>query len=387
MKPTQLLMILASLAVALGLLEVGLRLADIAYPEINRLDAALGWSPRPGLDGIYAFEGRTRIRINRDGFRDDDHDVAKPAGVFRIAVLGDSLAEGREVALEKTFWKVMEDRLRPCLAAVKLTPEVLNFAVNGYGTAQQALVLERHVWRFAPDVVVLALFTGNDLWNNARALDGHPDRPYFVIEDGALTLDRSNLASPRFSRKKRWSNVKGAVFNALRTLQVVRQAYRRLKGQRTYGSLSVIEQLTAGLDSDIYRAPVDAPWTAAWQVTEAMIETMRDTAAARGAALWLVTMTNPVQVYPDPALRRVFAGRLGVDDLVYPDRRLARFAAASDIPFAILVQPLRRYAESNKVRLHGSSTFAGGHWNETGHRAAGETLAQSLCTLYGQESR
>jgi len=387
MKPTQLLIILASVAVAIGLLEAGLRLADIAYPEINRIDAALGWSPRPGLDGIYAFEGRTRIRINRDGFRDDDHEVVKSAGVFRIAVLGDSLAEGREVALEKTFWKIMEARLRRCLGAVELRPEVLNFAINGYGTAQQALVLERHVGRFAPDVVVLALFTGNDVWNNARALDGHPDRPYFVIKDGALTLDRSNLTSPRFSRKKRWSNVKGTLFNALRTLQVARQAYGRLKGRRTYGNLSVTDQLNAGLDGGIYRAPVDAPWTEAWQVTEALIETMRDAAAARGAALWLVTMTNPVQVHPEPELRRAFAGQLGVADLVYPDRRLARFAAARNIPFVVLVEPLRRIAEANQVRLHGSSTFAGGHWNAAGHEAAGEALARALCQAYGEPTR
>ncbi|MBV28575.1 MAG: G-D-S-L family lipolytic protein, partial [Rhodospirillaceae bacterium] len=151
-----------SLLLAIGVAEVALRIANISYPEFNRLDSRLGWTPRPGVEGIYAFEGRTYLRINSQGFRDVDHEVAKPEGVLRVAVLGDSFTEAREVPLPDTYWKVMEREFSACLAASGRRAEVLGFAVNGYGTAQQLMVLEDSVWRYEPDLVVLAFFTGND---------------------------------------------------------------------------------------------------------------------------------------------------------------------------------------------------------------------------------
>ncbi|MEQ8192872.1 MAG: hypothetical protein RIB59_00140, partial [Rhodospirillales bacterium] len=105
------LLVLASLAAAVLIGEIGLRVAGIAYPEFNRLDSEFGWSPRPNTEGFHALEGRARNKINNEGFRDIDHDVAKPPKTFRIAVLGDSFAEGREVPLEQVFWKVMERKL------------------------------------------------------------------------------------------------------------------------------------------------------------------------------------------------------------------------------------------------------------------------------------
>ena len=56
--------------------------------------------------------------------------------------------------------------------------EVLNFGCDGYGTAQEFILLRDRVWRYAPDVVVLAVFTGNDIRNNSLVLEG--DVPSFL---------------------------------------------------------------------------------------------------------------------------------------------------------------------------------------------------------------
>ena len=378
MAKGNLLLVAASLVLALVVGEVVLRLLGISYPEINRLDPVLGWSPRPGLAGAYALEGRTHIRINDAGFRDEAHALAKPPGTLRVAVLGDSFTEGREVALEDTFWKVAERKLSDCVGAV----EVLGFGVNGYGTAQAAIALETRVWPYSPDVVMLAFFTGNDVANNSRALDGHPDRPYFVLRDGALVVDDGNLRSARFRTKKTWSDLKHALHNASRTLQVARQAYRRVRGGSAAGG-DVLDQLGAGLGAELYREPT-GPWREAWRVSEALIAHMRDAAAARDADFWLVTLTNPIQVYPDASVRDTRRRALGVESLDYPDRRLAEFAAVRGIPAITLVETLRHYAEANAARLHGSKSFAGGHWNARGHRVAGEVMAARLCAAYGE---
>ncbi len=41
---------------------------------------------------------------------------------------------------------------------------------------------------------------------------------------------------------------------------------------------------------------------------------------------------------------------------------------------------LQTYAEQNNVYLHGfGSDIGNGHWNQLGHRVAGEIIAQKLC--------
>lgn len=377
--------LLATTSVALTILaaEAGLRIAEIAYPEFNRLDSVLGWALRPGIEGMYAIEGRTRIAINEEGFRDIDHEPEKPADTFRVAVLGDSLAEGREVPLEKVFWKVMEGGLSACLQSKGRRAEVLGFAVNGYGTAQEVLVLENHVEKYAANIVLLTVFTGNDIANNSRAIDGHPDRPYFVLAEEEIRLDDAHLRSTKFRIKRLWSDIKHGIFNALRTVQVARQAYVALKARFKYRDLDVMQQLTAGLSGKLYRPPEDTAWRDAWAVTEALIEHAAASARTQGAHFILATLSNPIQVTPDLALRTEAASTLGVPDLLYPDRRLADLGGTSGFPVITLAEPLAAHTVANGVSLHGRSSFAGGHWNEAGHRVAGEILARELCNLLG----
>ncbi len=369
------------IAIVLGLAaaEIGLRLAGLSFPEFNRLDTRLGWAPRPGLDGSYAMEGRSKIAINAAGFRDADHALAKPAGVWRLAVLGDSFAEGREVALKKIFWKRLENTLAACLAR---PVEVLGFAVNGYGTAQEYLVLEHSALAYKPDLVLLAFFSGNDVQNNERRLDGHPDRPYFVLRDGTLVLDASNNQGFRFTAKMLWTNFKHVLFNALRTLQLGHQGYRSLKGIFKYRDHDTAAQLAAGLDPRVYQPPADAAWRQAWEVTEELIKAMHQKSSAAGAKFWLTTLSNPAQVHPDTALRQRLAEQLGIADLDYPDRRLAAFAAAQKIPVVTLVDGLRARAQRQNLHPHGHAGFAGGHWNESGHQWAAEILSERLCREY-----
>ncbi|MDP6305565.1 MAG: SGNH/GDSL hydrolase family protein [Alphaproteobacteria bacterium] len=383
MNRANLLTLLVSLLLVVAVTEVVLRVAGVSYPEFNRLDARLGWAPRAGVEGIYAFEGRTYLKINAQGFRDTDHETAKPEGVLRVAVLGDSFTEAREVALPDTYWKVMEREFSACLAASGRRAEVLGFAVNGYGTAQQLMVLEDSVWRYEPDLVVLAFFTGNDLWNNSFELEGHSDRPYMVLRNGELVPDPRSVKGLRFTVKRVWSDIKHGLFNALRTVQLGRQAYKRVRTWAEYRDTPVLEQLMAGLNGALYHVPQDAAWRETWDITEALIRAMKNTVYGHGADFWLVTLSNPAQVHPDAALRAQIAIELGVTGLTYADRRLADFAGAEGIPAVTLVEPLRAYAEAHNSGLHGSGDFAGGHWNTTGHKVTGDLLTRRLCAAYG----
>ena len=179
--------VIGSLIAFLTLLELYLRATGFNHPKINQCDPLVGWRPRAGVQGTYNREGEQgdmELAINSAGYRDSEHTLAKPAGTFRIAILGDSMAEAREVPLEQTFWKRWEKQLSasPLFQGNKV--EVLNFSVNGYGTAQEYLTLEEHALKYSPDLVLLAFFTGNDVTENSQMLGRHKDRPYFSVIRG-----------------------------------------------------------------------------------------------------------------------------------------------------------------------------------------------------------
>lgn len=374
------LLVLISICIAIFLAEIGLRVVGIAYPEFNRLDTELGWSPRPNTEGYHAMEGRTWMRINKAGFRDADHQFTKPKDVFRIIVLGDSFAEGREVPLNGVFWKIAESGLQTCKARANKKYEIISLAVNGYGTAQQLIALNRYAWRYQPDAVLLAIFTGNDIWNNARSLDGHRDRPYFVFKNNKLILDDTYLKTDSFKSRKFWADLKHGAYNQLRTLQVARQAYKAIRYAKKFKKLPIEGQLAAGLNNGIYQPPSTTAWKNAWQVTEALIKKMNQSIQQKSKVkFWIASLSTPAQVYPDKNIRDSIAKKLNVSNLDYPDERLADLTTSMKVPYFPLAKHLRLYADTNKKRLHGNSDFAGGHWNELGHRIAGKRLADLLC--------
>jgi hypothetical protein len=122
-------------------------------------------------------------------------------------------------------------------------------------------------------------------------------------------------------------------------------------------------------------------WKEAWKVTERLIVQMRDEVAARGAKFVVVTLSNGIQVHPDAQVRQNFASSLGIQDLFYPDVRLQELGKQESIPMLILAPFLREHAERHQEYLHGFGSNLGfGHWNENGHKVAGERMAQELCS-------
>ncbi|HEV7669827.1 MAG TPA: SGNH/GDSL hydrolase family protein [Thermoanaerobaculia bacterium] len=90
---------------------------------------------------------------NRLGFRDVDHEVAKPPGVYRIVVIGDSIAAGLKVdRFEDTFPAILSERLN----ARGVKTEVISLAVSGYNTQQEVETLREKGLRYRPDLVILS---------------------------------------------------------------------------------------------------------------------------------------------------------------------------------------------------------------------------------------
>jgi hypothetical protein len=402
----KLAVVASSLAVGLVIFELFLRAVGFTYPIFYQPDASRGYSLRPGMEGWYRKEGEAFVRINSDGLRDREHAKEKPADTLRIAVVGDSYAEAFQVSQEKAFWSVMERSLGDCPTLQGRRVEVINFGVSGYGTAQELLTLRGRVWDYSPDVVLLAVTTNNDVLDNSRALKLTDEIPYFTLREGRLVSDNSfrdarsfRLRDSAVNRAGRWLRDHLRFVQAIHLAQVALKSrldawrdQRRAAGQdkltkTAAQSLTPIKQQQEGAPTDelgaanvIYREPSDDTWRDAWAVTEKLVATMNSEVRGRGARLYVVTLSNGIQVYPDASARAAFARRLGVEDLFYPERRFSALGEREGFPVLNLAPELQRYADERRAFLHGFGRELGnGHWNEEGHRVAGETLARKLC--------
>ena len=383
----RLILLFGGLLIGLLITEVGLRVSGFSHFNPYIVDQDVGYSLRPNAEGWWRREGVTYVRINSQGLRDREHTLAKPPNTIRIAVLGDSFAEALQVPMERAFWAVMEPKLQQC-APPGIRVEVLNFGVSGFSTARELILLRQRVWQYNPDVVLLLVTLRNDIRDNSRALDPYANSglPYFVYRDGTLTLDDSLLrarnASFTFHLQQSFL---GKSLNWLRNharvvglIDSAREAYEWRGKQKNTTETSPNEQ---GLNDEVMRPPVNWDWDQAWKVTEGLILQMREEVKAKGAKFLVVTGSTGIQVSPEAQQRAEYEKRLGVETLFYADLRIKAFGERQSFEVLTLGPTLLDYATRNQIFLHGSGDSTGkGHWNETGHRVAGELIAEKLCT-------
>lgn len=114
----------------------------------------------PGLDYEMApnrelVKDGILIRTNQYGMRDTEPSEQKSDSPCRIAAIGDSYTFGWRVATDDSFPKVLEKLLRKSAAGKDCRFEVLNFAVSGYSSYDEALMLRYRVVNFDPHVVIV----------------------------------------------------------------------------------------------------------------------------------------------------------------------------------------------------------------------------------------
>jgi lysophospholipase L1-like esterase len=158
----------AWLAVLLCLQEAALRLL-FPLPEIRSFNRAhymrrAADDPLPPLRSLRILwesepdGARFEHGLNAYGFRDREWSIAKPAGVERVMIVGDSFVEGTMAADDATIPRAFEaaaDRAgRPV--------EAMNLGVMGADLSHDFQLIDDAVPIFAPDAVLLVIFA-NDL--------------------------------------------------------------------------------------------------------------------------------------------------------------------------------------------------------------------------------
>lgn len=342
-----------------------------------------GWALRPGASSQpRTLDYQTRVDTNSKGWRDVEHEYAKPAGTFRIVVLGDSFMEAHQVELEESFCRRLERELGG-------GAEVVNLGVGGYGTIQAYLALAEEGLRYEPDLVLLAFMAGNDLRNN------HPVLERLISEGETIkTFGRPYLASDP-------GDYEGEIRVTPLDLERVENRVRRRRAVPFWRETLLFElgqmqwqSLGRPYDPNVWLGPYladftptaesDEPtredfrrmWREAWQITARAIVGIDRLAERHGARFLLFTVPERIQV---DATYRAFLGRLypGLElETLRVNRALAELAETHGLRFLDLVPAFQRSVDSGAGPLH--FQMRDRHWNAAGHRLAAREVAAHL---------
>ena len=130
-------------------------------------------------NSYFARRWQRAVRVNRWNFRDREVEAAKPAGVYRIVVVGDSITYGQGIPEEARFTNLLEDRLNRKKAGF----EVLNLGRPGAETEHELRILKDVALSLGPDFILLQWFT-NDVEGHDKS---ERPRPYRLIPSDFLS--------------------------------------------------------------------------------------------------------------------------------------------------------------------------------------------------------
>ena len=212
-------------------LLIGLIISALLVEGLARVFFDERISPRFVIDpgyGVRANQANVRTRhdvppeysvaisTNGAGLRGiRDYALGKPAGIYRIVMLGDSFLFGEGVEDDQVVSAVLERSLNDGSDSNR-NYEVLNFGVSGIGQAEELVTYHARGKIYDPDAVILFYFE-NDIGNNV--LSGL----YEIAEDGGVTrTDASYLPAVRIReilygiRPVRWLFEHSSAWNVVR---------------------------------------------------------------------------------------------------------------------------------------------------------------------------
>ena len=326
----------------------------------------LGWSGYPNFvetnDGIY-------FQTNSLGYRDREPVNEASGQKLRVLFLGDSFTWGDEVSSEDRFTSLLEascgldcDRL-PAIQAI-------NKGIIGYGTAQSYLqyLLTRGEHPF--DLVILSLFAGNDLTDNAAVDSPSGPRPRFIRCDPEnpgheLCLEGVPVQPVVDWPEHRLINPRGGIGRSFGWSGVIALASQR-RAPRFLIEKRITDQLGEGLKSLPFRV-VERTSEAAIAdrigQLEAILGALDRTIRGDGKAVGVL-------VFPSA---RVYAGE--ASDELRDYREILGVLDRLNIPF------VDYYQATKESRWQDLFFEIDGHWQPSGHQEAAKLLRPLLVAL------
>jgi hypothetical protein len=139
------------------------------------------------------FKG-VRFTTNSAGLADREYSLDKPAGVFRVAVVGSSWTMPSGIEHQQAWHAAIEEQLNSQKnQTVKY--EFINFGVEQYGLRELVGTARHKVMAWQPDLIVVAVtgFTTALLWEEPHSGQELPERAYPVFVSYVLRAAQKRL--------------------------------------------------------------------------------------------------------------------------------------------------------------------------------------------------
>jgi hypothetical protein len=371
-------LLVVSVLAPLLLLELTLRLAGPVLPGNYSTGTFLTPHPVygrfhvPGFDGwVKSREFASRITINSLGLRGPERGYAKAAGTRRVMILGDSFTEAVQVAEHETTVSRLEAALN---ARGPDRFEVLNAGVGGWGTGQQLVYLREEGYRYEPDLVLVMLYLGNDVFDNSYALQGrprNPHEPYFTFRDDGtfepieFRTRKPEDVSPYVETLRKhsllWSVFETGVLVKLEDTEDDTE----LRANR-FNLNKMVIHATKGSDRQ----------DDAWRVTLTLLQRVRQLGEERGFKTAVVVAPAAFQVYDADWQELLTENKLKPDDWApdLPNAVLAANAGMVGAPMLDLLPSLQDDAPGGSALYYPYDK----HWTPAGHAVAAREIASFL---------
>ncbi len=358
-------LVLVSTSLALLLGEVCLRLIwprTVNHHQIFcEFDSTLGWRKIPNFSAKrQTSEYSITETFNSKGIRGEDYPVPKPPGEKRVMILGDSFAEGYSVAFENLFSEHLKRNLN---SDQSQRYQVINCGTGGYSTDQELLFYQMEGVHYQPDIVVL-LFYFNDVWFNAQCKYWRGEKPCFKLGEDASLLP-PQLPNPAAEEENK------RFYEESRLFQRGQSAWKRFK-RVCFGSCPTLPP-----DYLPFLLEPNVELNQAWQVTEALLANLHQTAKSNGAQL-LVTLAPPQEALDTEAYRQFVKEYCLSEtdlDIHRPTKELEKICQRLDISFFDPTSCFIKEMTDEKTSLYFPKDA---HWNPAGHRLMGRLLADFL---------
>ena len=206
--------------------------------------------------GFFQYDPQLGFRVNPEtpatnqyGFNDKDYPLEKPAGNYRIVVIGDSYSWAGD--LDGNYTAILENQFMQHYGNPNV--EVINAGFPMADPPMYLGMLEKYGLQFNPDLVILGFFVGNDLHTPVN-------QKRIVLNDTFIDIDRRKemkiFGYPIIGQSRVWMFVQQRyrIFQEQIKLQ---QAQQESQGNFQLGEVAIAQESPAPSNqaSEVQEAP------------------------------------------------------------------------------------------------------------------------------------